>query len=538
MTVLAGVAASPGSAIAPAWVPASRELRLPSGPVADPEAEVARLRAGLARVAERLGERSAAAVGELAEILDAQALMALDPELAAGAERLVRDAATPAARAVVEVGAGYAASLAASDDAYLAARAADVREVCRLVAADLLGVAHRAEPPAAPYVLVADDVGPADLAELDLSAVRGVATESGSRTSHTAIVARALGIPAVVAVPGLLAAVAPDAPVLVDGDAGMVHVAPDAATVERVAAGATTRTAPAPPMPEAITTDGHRVELAVNVGGLGELRAAVGLGAASVGLFRTELAYLHATRPPSEDEQADVLREMAALLGGRRLVVRTFDFGADKLPAFLSGGHREANPALGVRGIRLAQRHPELLAAQLRAVARAAAGGGRLAVMAPMVAGVEDAEWFLDACRTAGCAAAGVEVGVMVEVPSAVLTAAELAERLDFLSIGTNDLGQYLHAADRQEGALSAFQDPFRPALLRAVRTVGEAAAGRAWVGVCGEAAADPRWAAIAVGLGVVELSMGAADLAHVHAELTRRSLAECRAMAEAALAT
>ena len=537
MSALAGVAASPGSAIAPARVLASRELRLPSGPVADPEAEAARLGPALARVADRLAERSAAAEGELAEILDAQALMALDPELAAGADRLIREAATPAARAVVEVGAGYADSLAGSDNAYLAARAADVREVCRLVAADLLGVTRRAAAGSGPCVLVADEVGPADLAELDLSEVRGLATESGSRTSHTAIVARALGIPAVVAVPGLLAAVAPDVPVLVDGDAGEVHVAPDRPTVERLAARVTARGAPRRPMPEAVTTDGHRVELAVNVGGLGELRAAVGLGAASVGLFRTELAYLHAARPPSEDEQAAVLRDMAALLGGGRLVVRTFDFGADKLPAFLSRGPREANPALGVRGIRLARRHPELLAAQLRAVARAAAGGRHLAVMAPMVAGLEDAEWFVDACRAAGCAAAGVEVGAMVEVPSAVLTAAELAQRLDFLSIGTNDLCQYLHAADRQEGALAALQDPFAPALLRAVRMVAAAAAGRAWVGVCGEAAADPRWAAVAVGLGVGELSMGAADLAPVHAELTRRSLAECRALAEAALA-
>jgi phosphoenolpyruvate-protein phosphotransferase (PTS system enzyme I) len=284
-----------------------------------------------------------------------------------------------------------------------------------------------------------------------------------------------------------------------------------------------------------VTTDGRRVELGVNVGGVAELRAARRLGAASVGLYRTELAYLRSAAPPSEEELAAALREMTGVLAGGRLVVRTFDFGADKLPAFLAGDPAEANPALGVRGIRLARRHPDLLTAQLRAVTRAA-GGGRLAVMAPMVATVEEAEWFLAACREAGCVAAGVEVGAMVEVPAAVLAAGELAARLDFLSIGTNDLCQYLHAADRQEGALSALQDPFAPALLRAVRMVTEAAAGRAWVGVCGEAAADPLWAAVAVGLGVDELSMSGPDLGAVQDALGARSSADCAAAARAAL--
>jgi phosphotransferase system enzyme I (PtsI) len=390
-------------------------------------------------------------------------------------------------------------------------------------------------------VAVADDLSPAAVAELDPALVVAVATEGGSPVSHAAIVARALGIPAVVGVSGLLAAVEPGAALLVDGDAGTVLVEPDADAVEQV------RRRPTPagrmePVVEATTSDGQRVGLSVNVAGPAELRAARAVGAAAVGLFRTELTYLRAASPPPEAELAAALVEMSALLDGGRLVVRTFDFGADKLPPFLEspphGPGAEANPALGVRGLRLARRNPDLLRTQLRAVASAAAGGARLGVMAPMVATVPEAEWFVAACREAGCQGAGVEVGVMVEVPSAVLCASELAGRVDFLSIGTNDLGQYLLAADRQEADLAGLQDPFQPALLRAVHMVCAAAAGRARVSVCGEAAADPLWAALAVGAGVDELSMAAGRLHAVRAALGRHSLARCRTAAAVARGT
>jgi phosphoenolpyruvate-protein phosphotransferase (PTS system enzyme I) len=537
MRLLTGLPASAGAGAGPAWVLDRPALHLPRGPAADPEADAAALEAALAGVAELLEARAAAVAGEPADILRAQAAMALDPELAGRSARLVREARVPAARAVVEVGERYARALAESGSEYLAARAADVAEVCRLAAGALLDVPEAVAPPpgTGPHVVVAEDLSPAAVAELDPERVVAVATAAGSPVSHAAIVARALGIPAAVGVPGLLAAVAPGTTVLVDGDEGTVLVDPDAAALERAAR----RDAPARPaevVTGAVTADGHRVGLAVNVAGPAELRAAVALGAAAVGLFRTELAYLRAAAPPPEDELAAALAEMTGLLAGGRLVVRTFDFGADKLPRFLADARgAEANPALGVRGLRLARRHPDLLRTQLRAVARAAAGGARLAVMAPMVATVDDADWFLAACEEAGCRAAGVEVGVMVEVPAAVLCAAELAARVDFLSIGTNDLGQYLLAADRQEAALADLQDPFQPALLRAVRMVCAAAAGRAHVGVCGEAGGDPLWAALAAGAGVDELSMAAGRLDGVRAALSRQTLARCRdAMAAA----
>jgi len=539
---LSGVAASPGTALAPALVVAAADPQLPDGPVDDPQAEAGRLQAALDEVSAALQAQSDAGAGEAAEILAAQATMVADPELRDAAVGLIRDQRLPAARAVVTAGEPYAEALSGSDSPYLAARAADVRDVCRRTARRLLGLA---DPDLGglrhPVVVVADDLAPADTARMDPALVVGLVTSGGSRTSHTAILARSLGVPAVVAVEGLLAAVGAESLVGVDGDAGEVVVdpPPDEATTWRRRADAVAakreRAGAAPREPGA-TADGHRVELAANVGTKIELRAALAAGAEGVGLLRTELAYLDRSTPPDEAEQAGALCELVALLDGRRLVVRTFDFGADKPVPFLDvpGG---PNPALGVRGIRLAQRHPDLLDTQLRAVVRAAAGGP-VAVMAPMVATLAEAEWFVERVTAAGGDDAGVEVGVMVEVPSAVLIAQALARELAFLSIGTNDLTQYLHAADRQEGALAGLQDPFSPAVLAAVVTVARAGeAHGAWVGVCGEAAGDPEWALLAVGLGVRELSMGAASLDGVRAALAGRDLQACRQAAERALA-
>lgn len=533
---LRGVAASPGVGIAPAWLHTSGTLRPPEAPIDDPQAEAGRLVDALSDVAEDLRRRADEAGGEAGEILHAQAEMAADPELRGAATTLVREQRQHPARAVLEAGEPYADALAASGNDYLAARAADVRDVCRRAARRLLCVP---DPDLAsldrPAIVVADDLSPADTARLDPHLVRGVATAQGSRTSHTAILARSLGVPAVVAVPGLLAAVAHGAEVAIDGGAGVVVVEPSAAEAAEFATRAQAARVLALPAAPAATADGYRVELAANVGSLAELRAALAAGAEGVGLLRTELAYLNRGDPPGPGEQAALLRELVDALEGRRLVVRTFDFGADKPVPFLHTAPAP-NPALGVRGIRLARAHPDLLDEQLRAVVDAAAGGP-VAVMAPMVATVEEADWFVSRAVAAGARAAGVEIGVMVEVPSAVLLADALAERLDFLSLGTNDLTQYLHAADRQEASLAALQDPFAPAVLRAVARVCDAAAGRAWVGVCGEAAGDPRWALLAVGLGVAELSMGAVALPAVRQALAAATLAGCRDAARRALA-
>lgn len=542
MKSLRGVAASPGASVAPAWVYNQASFDLPTGTVDDREAEVERLREAIESVAQTLEEQASKTSGELAEVLEAQAMMARDPELATTAEGAIKSDGTNAARAIIDAGEGYAEALVASESEYMAARAGDIRDVCSRIARRCFGAPEtdiRAMDD--PAIVVATELPPADVASLDKELVMGIATQEGSRSSHTAIVARSLGIPAVVAVSGLIDAIADDSVIALDGDEGTVYVDPDDDTIEGTEKKTAARTEHRSQLLERVregqstTSDGRVIEMAANVGSVAELRGALEAGAEGVGLLRTELLYIDRPEPPDEDEQVALLEEMTGLLGDRRLVVRTFDFGADKPVPFLD---MEAgpNPALGVRGIRLAREQPELLETQLRSITRAAQNG-KLAVMAPMVASVAEVEWFVQQVGRAGGIDANVEVGAMIEVPSAVLVAELLAERLDFLSIGTNDLTQYLHAADRQQGTLSYLQDPFSPALLRAVEQVCVRARDKAWVGVCGEAAGDPAWALVAVGLGVTELSMGADALLEVRVAVGEHSFEECRSLADEVLA-
>ena len=540
MKTLKGVAASPGRAVAPAWVQIVEDLDIPRARTGSMEAEARALEDAVEAVADELERKADATSGELSEVLDAQSMIARDPSLISAADQAVRNGEVSAAQAIVDAGRSYAAVLEQSESEYMRARAEDVLDVSRRVARRLLGVAERdlgALDRAS--IVVASDLAPAEMAGMSPDMVAGIVTEQGSRTSHTAIIARSLGIPAVLAVRAVVTEVEDGSMVAIDGDSGAVHVDPDDATREAIEAhskAVATRKrelrAIAGTGPGA-TADGHRVELAANIGSVLELKAAVEEGAEAVGLLRTELLYFNRPTPPSVEDQAEVLTEMAEIMGEGRIIVRTFDYGADKPVPFVELDHEE-NPALGIRGIRLARSHPEIVRDQLRAIAAAAEGGGRFGAMAPMVASVEEAEWFVAQLKEAG--ATGVETGVMIEVPSAILIADRLAERLDFLSIGTNDLTQYLHAADRQQGALSDMQDPFSPTLLRAVDQICRRAAGKAWVGVCGEAASDPAWAVLAVGLGVTELSMGAQSLLAVKAALARARLADCRAAAAEAL--
>jgi phosphoenolpyruvate-protein phosphotransferase (PTS system enzyme I) len=541
VTTIEGIAASPGTCVAPAVLLASDQLTLPSGPVQQREPEISSLEEALEMVARQLEEGASESSGELAEVLEAQAMMARDPELFDAACKAIRDDGTPAPTAIIDAAETFAEALAASDSEYMAARAVDVRDVAKRIARRLLGVpeADLAQL-RRPSVIVARDVSPADVARLDFDVVKGFVTEEGSRTSHTAIVARSFGVPAVVAAAGVVAAVDEGVVVGVDGDAGVVYVDPDEAVTGELVARSERRARAQQELASAAvadtrTSDGYEVELAVNVGSLKELETARQMGARAVGLLRTELVFFDRTEAPTKEEHTELLTGMASLLDGGRLVVRTFDFGADKPMPFLEV-EGTSDSALGVRGIRLARAQPELLEAQLRAIATVAESGASIAVMAPMVATIEEVEWFADRARACGVVDAGAELGVMVEIPSAVFLADELAARLDFLSLGTNDLAQYLHAADRREGALASLQDPFAPALLRAVSAVCRAAAERAWVGVCGEAAADPSWALTALGLGVTELSMGAGSLADVHAAVGATTIEDCRTVAKRVL--
>ncbi|MER7541378.1 phosphoenolpyruvate--protein phosphotransferase [Actinomadura sp.] len=534
--VLRGTGVSPGVGAGPVRGIAGAVPEPPAGDrhggdaAAERDTALAALEAVAADLEER-GERAAAAGNtDGRDVLGAQAMMARDPGLADGVRAKV-DEGLAAARAVFEAFGVYREMLAGAGE-YLAARVADLDDIRDRAVARLLGLPVPGVPESdEPFVLVARDLAPADTAVLDPAKVVAFVTEEGGPTSHTAIIARTMGVPAVVALPGA-ASLADGTRVLVDGTAGTVRLEP---SEEEVAAARSAAAARHSALAEFTgpggTADGHAVPLLANIGGPKDLEAALENGAEGVGLYRTEFLFLDRSAPPSDAEQEEAYRKVLEAFPGGRVVVRTLDAGADKPLAFLPAPGEEPNPALGERGVRMSVRHPDVLAAQLAALARAAAGlTAELQVMAPMVTDAEDAAWFAARCREAGIA----HPGVMIEVPAAALRARDVAAEVEFFSIGTNDLTQYACAADRQVGGLARLQDPWQPAVLD---LVAPAAGAGVPCGVCGEAAGDPALACVLVGLGVTSLSMSAPSLPLVRAALARHTLDQCRRAAEAARA-
>ncbi|MEV7005745.1 phosphoenolpyruvate--protein phosphotransferase [Streptosporangium sp. NPDC051022] len=537
MNTLTGMGVSPGVGFGPGYV-FSRDVPVPDPGArhqGDAGAERVRATRALEQVAADLEERGIRAGGQAQEILKAQALMARDPGLAVGVAELIDTGAT-AARAVYE-GFGAYREMLVGAGGYLGERAADLDDVRDRVVAVLEDLPPSGLPAkgARPYVLIARDLAPADTAALSKDVVAAFVTEEGGPTSHTAILARTMGIPAVVACAGA-ASIAAGTLVLVDGSTGFVRLAPSEEEVTTVTRAAAARQAVlAAATGPGTTSDGHAVPLLANIGGPRDLDGALRFGAEGVGLYRTEFLFLDRTSAPAEEEQLVAYMEVLKAFPGGQVVVRTLDAGADKPLGFLPPPGREPNPALGLRGIRLYKKYPEIMNVQLRALARAAArSSAKLQVMAPMVATVEETAWYVAACEDAGLPSAGV----MIEIPSAALRAADLAGEADFFSIGSNDLAQYTFAADREGGALTALQDPWQPALLDlvALAVAGAAEHGRA-CGVCGEAAGDPVMACVLVGLGATSLSMAPPALPAVRAALSLHTRDQCILAAQAALA-
>lgn len=507
----------------------------PDGTTPDGATEAARFTAAAERVAVRLGERAERASGAAAEVLVATAGLARDRGLRAAVTRRISHGAD-AAWATVEAAEEFE-GIFRSVGGLMAERVTDLRDVRDRIVADLTGVPEPGIPrPEEPSVLLADDLAPADTAGLDPSRILALATRLGGPTSHTAIIARQLGLPCVVAVEGLQD-VAAGTPVLVDGGSGEVAARPDpVAAGARVLRSRREREAVAGWRGPGATADGHRVEILANVQDGAGARAAAGSPAEGVGLFRTELCFLDRAAEPSVEEQAQVYAEVFAAFGDRKVVVRTLDAGSDKPLAFVTVPD-EPNPALGVRGLRIAQGDPGILDRQLEAIARAARLAGRPEgdpprVMAPMVGTEREAAFFAGHAR-----GYGLVPGVMVEIPAAALHAERLLRQVEFLSIGTNDLAQYTMAADRLSPGLAALTDPWQPALLQLVSITARAglASGKP-VGVCGEAAADPLLGCVLTGLGVTSLSAAAAAVAAVGSRLATVSVGACREAAEAAL--
>jgi phosphoenolpyruvate-protein phosphotransferase len=484
-----------------------------------------------------------------AEILEAQALMAVDEAILDEAVRLV-GTGVPPMEAVTEAAEASAQALDELPDALLAARAGDVRDVGVRVVRALAGA--QLELPAAPAIVVADDLPPSLLAEMPAGLLLGVALAGGSPTSHVAILARSLGVPAVVAVPDLVDAVRGGQTIAIDGASGEITLDPAPAELQELADRRAVRASRARAAADlrgrpAATADGRRIQLRANIRSPEDAHRALAAGAEGVGLFRTEYLFLRRQAPPSESEQtAEYRRAMEAFGPDRPVVIRLADIGGDKSIPYL-GRAEESNPFLGVRAIRLASDSRELLLTQLRAIWRAAGAAGITPhVMAAMVATLADARLLADLRDEARSAvvASGVScparmvTGVMIEVPAAAIMAPELARLVDFFSIGTNDLTQYVLAADRGNPSLARFQDALHPAVLRTIKAVvaGADEAGIP-VAVCGELAGDPAGALILVGLGVDELSADAASLDGIRACLAAFDSAELRALAVRALA-
>lgn len=535
------VAASPGIAIGPALVRIPMQFDFPQqGQGAGTERE--RLDRALQAVdtdIQRLVEATPEA--GIRDIFITHQAMLRDPALREDVEaRLGQGLSAEAAwNAETEAAAQQQEGL---HDALLAERAADLRDIGRRVLACLCGIEILREPDE-PYILVMDEVAPSDVASLNRQRVAGIVTARGGATAHSAIIARTLGIPAVVGAGEQVLALAQRTAVLLDGDHGLVRIAPDEVTLqqalrEREASQQRRERAHAARAQAAVTRDGHGVEVAANIGASAETADAVELGAEAIGLLRTELVFMDHPQAPDHATQEAEYRRVLDDLGGRPLVVRTLDVGGDK-PLSYWPMPEEENPFLGVRGIRLSLQRPEMLETQLRALL-AAADGRPLRIMFPMVGGVE--EWRLARDMALRLREASplvdLQLGIMVEVPSAALLAPVLAREVDFFSIGTNDLTQYTLAIDRGHPTLSAQADGLHPSVLRLIAMTVEAAhAHGKWVGVCGELAADALAIPVLVGLGVDELSVSARSIGLVKARVRELDFAACQGLAQRALA-
>jgi phosphoenolpyruvate-protein phosphotransferase len=522
---LSGVPASGGVAVGRVHLIRSTRSEPREVAAAAVPAEQERLRSAAARAAADLTAlaRRLDAGGAIAEsgIFEAQALMCVDPALLDVAATRVATRSIDAATAVRAVADEIAAELRAIGDELFATRAADVIDVASRIGRILDGTT--APTLDGPAIVIADDLAPSTTATLPRALLLGLAVEGGSPTAHVAILARAYGIPAIVGVRGLVAAAQHAQWLAIDGTTGELVIEPDeaaradfAARQARAASAATED-----PTGPVVTPDGVTVTLLANIGRPEEAAPARAAGADGVGLFRTEFLFLERATPPTEDEQERAYRTVLEAFAPLPVTVRLLDVGGDKDLPYLHLA-REANPFLGQRGIRLAAVRRDLFRTQLRALARAS-GAGRLKVMAPMIADHADVADLRDLWSesTTGLPHASVEIGAMIEVPSAALLADDLLGEVDFASLGTNDLLQYVLAADRGDPALSRFHDALHPAHLRLIDQVARAAArtGRS-LSVCGEMAADPLGAALLVGLGIRELSMVPAAMPAIRAML------------------
>lgn len=554
--VLRGMAVAPGIAEGKVLIHLQEEEVLPFRDLKENEldAEVARFEASLLATREELRalqERLAQspAAGD-AGIFDAHLLVLEDPSLIDEVLRLIRKERHNAEFVFHSVSQKFIRTLSSIDDPYLRERAIDLEDVTRRVLRHLLGkTGERLGGHDRTHIIVADELTPSDTALLNRENVAGFITEKGSKTSHTAIMARALGIPAIVGLEGITGRLESGCTILMDGYSGKIFLNPSPSTraayqvlaeqKEDVEEGLESLRDAAP-----VTRDGRRITLAANIEIPGELEEVAESGAEGIGLYRTEFLYFNRTEPPDEEEQYAAYRDVAEKMAPHPVIIRTLDIGGDKPAECLDLGHEE-NPFLGCRAIRFCLTHPEIFKTQLRAILRAGVHGD-VRMMFPMISGLEEllqakallAEAVAELRLSGKPFRENLELGLMIEVPSAAIMAPVLAREVKFFSVGTNDLLQYLMAVDRGNERIAHLHDPSNPAVIRLLKGVVDAAheAG-IWVGVCGELAGDIEYTPVLIGLGIDELSTGAAMIPRVKKAIRSLDLESCREIVEHALA-
>ena len=488
---------------------------------------------------QELYQKALKEVGEAnAAIFEIHQMMLDDLDYLESIEGIIRTQSVNAEYAVSTTADNFAQMFASMDDAYMQARAADIKDVAKRILNNLLGVVDGGIRSDVPVILAADDLTPSETLQLDKSKILGFVTMGGSGNSHTAILARTMGIPAICGAGEALAEGYNGRVGYIDGETGQLIIDPDAMTQAALKEKyekqqETKKLLETMKGQEDITLDGKKMLLYCNIGSPEDVAAVLANDGQGIGLFRSEFLYLSASDYPTEDEQFEAYRSVAAAMNGKRVVIRTLDIGADKQVDYFDMKEEE-NPALGVRAIRICLNRPEVFRTQLRALYRASVYG-KIAIMFPMITSV----WEVKECKRACMSvmkeleAEGIpydkdtELGIMIETPSSVFVAEELAKLVDFFSVGTNDLTQYTLACDRQANDLGKFYDPHHPALLRAIKMAADAAhkAG-IWIGICGELGADISMLPTFLAMGIDELSVSPSAVLPVRAAI-RQSIAQ-----------
>ena len=542
MITIQGKGVSKGIAKGPLYFFQRSDTTVTLKVVSDIEAEKARLAVAQEqsiRQLNALAEKCQEDAGEeMAVLFETHAMFVEDEDFVECITSLIDEESCNAEHAVEQAGIQFAAMFAAMDDAYMQARAADIKDVAKRILNNLLGVVDGGIHSDVPVILAADDLAPSETLQLDKSKILGFVTMGGSGNSHTAILARTMGIPAICGAGEALAEGYNGRVGYIDGETGQLIINPDAMTQAALKEKyekqqETKKLLETMKGQEDITLDGKKMLLYCNIGSPEDVAAVLANDGQGIGLFRSEFLYLSASDYPTEDEQFEAYRSVADAMNGKRVVIRTLDIGADKQVDYFDMKEEE-NPALGVRAIRICLNRPEVFRTQLRALYRASVYG-KIAIMFPMITSV----WEVKECKRACMSvmkeleAEGIpydkdtELGIMIETLSSVFVAEELAKLVDFFSVGTNDLTQYTLACDRQANDLGKFYDPHHPALLRAIKMAADAAhkAG-IWIGICGELGADISMLPTFLAMGIDELSVSPSAVLPVRAAI-RQSIAQ-----------